>query len=302
MGAVPILGPRPIVQWMHDGARYAVEHGPLWDLITRGEILFYPSDPQKQVQIKVVNPQKSWETNIDFRFTRGRESVGTKISPDYNLVLSGDQTVWVERTPRSIRYESPGNVIETQFAVYQPIDGWNTMAISRDTLAGKYRGAGGGILSDIIKGTLFVAASVGVANLAGLAGAGAGVTGVAPGAVAVAPSEWTLATAGMGEGMGSGGLLATVAPTVPVQAVAPVAAASAPSLPTLAQIGGAAQTAVQTVQQAASSIVGVAAAIETVKAATNPPEAQTVQKQSADSSDISPILIGVGVLVLVLLT
>lgn len=168
--------------------------------------------------------------------------------------------------------------------------------------------------------------AVGAAALTGAFSgvAGAGVTGVAPGAVAVAPSEWAIATAGMGEGMGSAALLtATPAAVIPA-AVAPsewaIATAGmgegmgtggilaavptvAPSLPTLAQIGGAVQTAVQTVQQAASSIVGVAAAVETVKAASNPPQAQqTAPNPRADSLEFSPMLIGAGVLVYLLLT
>lgn len=185
---------------------------------------------------------------------------------------------------------------------------------------------GGEFWRDFAKAAVIVGGlAVGVTALTGAFSgvAGAGVTGVAPGAVAVAPSEWAIATAGMGEGMGTGGLIANVASTVPVvQAVAPsewaiatagmgegmgtggiLAAVPAvtPSLPTLAQIGGAVQSTVQTVQQAASSIVGVAAAVETVKAAVHTPD--TPIPQPADPTpNISPMLIGVGILLLVLVT
>lgn len=136
----------------------------------------------------------------------------------------------------------------------------------------------------------------GAVTLAGMVGSGA--LGVSPTAAAVAPSDWAIATAGMGEGMGTGGLIANAAGAMPVvQAVAPVAQ----TVPTLAQIGGAVQTAVQTVQQAASSIVGVAAAVETVKAAVHTPDAP-IPRPADPSLNISPVLIGAGILLLVLVT
>lgn len=151
------------------------------------------------------------------------------------------------------------------------------------------------IRRDFLPGAALVITLAVTANAAGTAFASATVP-----SAAVVPSEWTIATAGMSEGMGTAQILATAAPAVPVAAVAPAVSAT---LPTLAEIGSGIATTVRTVQQTAASVVGVATAVNTVRAAINTPDTVVPQgnKPANNPDDNIFMYAGIGVLLLLIL-
>lgn len=293
-GRVPILGARPIVQWMHDGAHYTAPDAALWDAIASGAVL-YVRNPWETVGYLYYD-SKAYGQVAETRPARGYEAIGEPLNPDREIVLSGGQTIWIEKP--AVRGQPVNDRNPTRGYFSDPIGAYLTYSISGDMVRGGVK-ADRGFLRDVIKGTLFVAAFVVGGNLAGI-----GTPAPAPITPAVGPSDWLLATSGMGEGMGTANILATVAPAVPVAAVTPVAAPAVTStLPTLAQIGSGIQTAVQTVQQTAASIVGVAAAANAVRAAVNTPDTVVpkADESASKTADNTLMYAGVGVLLLLAL-
>lgn len=284
-GRVPILGARPIVQWKHDGAHYTAPDAALWDAIASGAVL-YVRNPWETVGYQYYD-SKAYTQMSETRPARGYEAIGTPLSPDREIVLSGGQTVWIEKPAVQGQPVNDRNPTRGYFS--EPIGAYLTYSISGDMVRGGVK-ADRGFLRDIVKGSLFVAAFVAGGNLVGIG---------AP-APAVNPSDWVLATSGMSEGMGSAQVLSTVAPAVPVAAVS--APAVSASLPTLSQVGSAVASGVGVVQQAAASVVGVATAVNTVRAAVNAPDPVIPSPPKTASADNGAMLYaGIGVLLLIVL-
>lgn len=186
MAAVSFLGPRPTIQWTHDGKTYTAENAPLWDAANAGQLRLYTTDPSTPQLYRYYDTR----AHSDMSETRALRAVDHGIDVrSVGVNITGDTRVWLERAPyptgRPVSDRNP-----TIGWINDPIGEYFTFVIAGDVLKGTNKRTSD--FADIAKGVLFVAAGVALGSAVGLAETVAPAVAVTPAGAGIAAATVTV--------------------------------------------------------------------------------------------------------------